>query len=80
MTNTCRSPRPELRTTDPPELISFLHPRLALLSVALADRNGLPSPETLQALRGCNLLRIDLNGWMEIRTDGKQMWVEVERR
>jgi beta-lactamase superfamily II metal-dependent hydrolase len=53
---------------------------VALLSVATADRSGLPSPETIQALGGYNLLRTDLNGWIEILTDGEQMWVEVERK
>ena len=65
---------------NPPELIGFLHPQLALLSVAPADKTGLPSPETLEALQGYNLLRTDQNGWIEIKTDGKQMWVEVEKK
>jgi competence protein ComEC len=65
---------------NPPEFISFLHPQLALLNVAPADRTGLPSPETLQALQGYTLLRTDRNGWIELTTDGKQMWVEVEER
>jgi beta-lactamase superfamily II metal-dependent hydrolase len=65
---------------NPPELISFLHPQLAVLSVAQADKTGLPSPETLTALRGYNLLRTDQNGWIELSTDGKQLWVEVERK
>ncbi len=63
-----------------PELIDFLHPQLAVLSVAAGDKTGLPSPETLDALEGYNLLRTDVNGWIEITTDGRQMWVEVERR
>ena len=65
---------------NPPEFISFLHPQLALLSVASADRTGLPSPESLDVLQGYNLLRTDRNGWIELITDGKQMWVEVEKR
>ncbi len=65
---------------NPPDFISFLHPQLALLSVAPADKTGLPSPETLDALQGYNLLRTDQNGWIEISTDGSQMWVEVEKR
>ncbi len=62
---------------NPPELIAFLHPQLAILSVAAGDKSGLPSPETLKALDGYNLLRTDHNGWIEITTDGSQMWVEV---
>jgi competence protein ComEC len=62
-----------------PDLLSFLNPQLALLSVAPADKTGLPSPETLDALQGHNLLRTDQNGWIELMTDGSQMWVEVEK-
>ena len=50
------------------------------LSVALGDRQGLPYPEMLEALEGYTLLRTDRNGWVEITTDGEQMWVKVERR
>ncbi|OGO31724.1 MAG: hypothetical protein A2136_10730 [Chloroflexi bacterium RBG_16_54_11] len=57
----------------PPELISFLHPQLALLSVAPADSSGLPSTETLEALQGYNFLRTDLDGLIELTTDGRQM-------
>jgi competence protein ComEC len=65
---------------NPPELIYFINPQVALLSVAAADRSGLPSAETIEAIGGYNLLRTDLNGWIEITTDGKQMWVESEKR
>jgi hypothetical protein len=44
------------------------------------DRNDLPSFETLEVLQGYTLLRTDRNGWIELTTDGEQMWVEVERR
>jgi competence protein ComEC len=63
---------------NPPDFISFLHPQLALLSVAPADKSDLPSPETLDALEGYNLMRTDQNGWIELTTDGSQMWVQVE--
>ncbi|PWB50198.1 MAG: hypothetical protein C3F13_17170 [Anaerolineales bacterium] len=65
---------------NPPELIASLHPQLAVLSVGAGDKSGLPSPETIEALRGYNLLRTDQNGWIEITTDGQQMWIEVERK
>jgi len=29
------------------------------------------------ALQGYNLLRTDRNGWIELATDGEQLWVEV---
>ncbi|NJD59031.1 MAG: DUF4131 domain-containing protein [Anaerolineae bacterium] len=65
---------------NPPELISYLNPQLALLSVASADKTGLPSLETTQVLEGYNLLRTDQNGWIELTTDSKQMWVQVEKK
>jgi beta-lactamase superfamily II metal-dependent hydrolase len=65
---------------NPPALIDFLHPQLAAISVAAGDKTGLPSPETIQALEGYNLLRTDQNGWIEIATDGSRMWVEAQRK
>jgi len=53
---------------------------VALLSVAAGDKSGLPSPETMEAVEGYTLLRTDQNGWIEITTDGTQMWVEVEHK
>jgi competence protein ComEC len=65
---------------NPREWIEQLSPQVALLSVAEGDRHGLPSAETLQAVHGFNLLRTDTNGWIELTTDGEQMWVEVEKK
>lgn len=62
------------------EFIRYLNPQVVLLSVAKADKTGLPSPETTQSLEGYNLVRTDRKGWIEISTDGKQMWLEVEKR
>ncbi len=56
------------------------NPRLALLSVTAGDDLGRPDEETLQALEGYQLLRTDLNGWIEVSTDGEKLWVEVERK
>ena len=65
---------------NPPELVLALHLQLALLSVAAADKTGLPSPETLDTLESYNLIRTDRYGWIEIKMNGKQMWVEAERK
>ena len=65
---------------NPPEWIANLRPDLILLSVAAGDRQGLPSPEMLEAVQGYSLLRTDQNGWIELSTDGGKMWVEVERK
>ena len=64
---------------NPADWLDNLDPWLVLLSVAPDDRDGLPDPETLDAINGTTLLRTDRNGWVHITTDGQQMWVEVEK-
>ena len=64
---------------NPGDWIDDLAPQIVLLSVAAGDLEGLPSPETLQAIEGYNLLRTDQNGWIELTTDGEHLWVEAER-
>jgi competence protein ComEC len=61
------------------EWVSNLQPELVLLSVSPKDVTGLPSPETLKAVGGYSLLRTDRNGWIELSTDGEQMWVDAAR-
>lgn len=65
---------------NPPEWVAFLRPQVVLLSVAADDWQGRPEAETLEAIAGYPVLRTDLNGWIELSTDGQQIWVEVERR
>jgi competence protein ComEC len=64
----------------PPDWILNLDPQLTVLSVAAGDQEGLPDQDTLDALAGRSMLRTDLNGWIEVTTDGKQMWVTVEKK
>jgi competence protein ComEC len=63
-----------------PEWIANLNPELVLLSVDPADENGMPDSEVLESVKDFELLRTDQNGWIEITTDGTQMWVNVERQ
>ncbi len=63
----------------PPDWVANLNPRLVVLSVAAGDKNGLPDPATLEALANRSVLRTDQNGWIEVTTDGGQMWTEVEK-
>ena len=65
---------------NPKVWIENLVPQLVLLSVSAGDLEGLPSPETLAAAAGYSLLRTDRNGWVELITDGEQVWIEVERK
>ena len=53
---------------------------VALLSRQVGYRQGLPSPEILEAVQGYTLLRTYRNGWIELSTDGEQLWVEAERK
>jgi beta-lactamase superfamily II metal-dependent hydrolase len=63
---------------NPPDWIAALQPRLAVLSVAAGDPDGLPEQPVLDELAGTTLLRTDRNGWIEVSTDGTRMWVDVE--
>ena len=70
------SGRTQLNSAD---WISFLDPQMAILSVSADNFRGLPHQETLDALGERLLLRTDVNGWIEISSDGQFIWVEVER-
>jgi competence protein ComEC len=65
--------------SNPPAWINNLRPQAILLSASPEDRNEHPSPETLEAITGYTVLRTDQNGWIELVSDGKQMWVTVEK-
>jgi len=65
---------------NPVEWIEKLSPQVVLLSVAAGDREGRPSQEMLESVRDYTLLRTDRNGWIELTTDGEQLWVEMEKR
>jgi competence protein ComEC len=59
--------------------IDFLDPQLVILSVSADNFSGLPHKETLEAVGERTLLRTDVNGWIEVASDGDSIWVEVER-
>jgi alkanesulfonate monooxygenase SsuD/methylene tetrahydromethanopterin reductase-like flavin-dependent oxidoreductase (luciferase family) len=56
-----------------------LNPQVVLLSVTAGDRDGSPSPETIEVLEGYILLCTDHKGWIPFSIDGGEMWLEVER-
>lgn len=66
--------------SNPTEWIANLNPELVLLSVGAADQNGMPDSDVLESVKDFELLRTDQNGWIEVTTDGTQMWVNVERK
>ncbi len=63
----------------PPAWVFHLRPQALLLSVSAGDVYGRPDPAVLQTWQGFSLLRTDQHGWVDISTDGQQMWVQVER-
>jgi competence protein ComEC len=65
--------------SNPEEWILNLNPELIVLSVSAADENGMPDGEVLRTLKDRSLLRTDVNDWIEIATNGTQMWVDVEK-
>ena len=66
--------------SNPPEWIENLNPELVILSVAAGDENGMPDADVMESVKDYALLRTDQNGWIEISTNGEQMWVNVERQ
>jgi len=65
---------------NPPEWVANLNPQLIILNVAAGDPDGLPHDGTLNAIEDYPILRTDHNGWIEVTTDGKEMWFEVEKQ
>lgn len=66
--------------SNPPEWIANLNPEIVELSVDAADQNGMPDSSVLDSVKDYELLRTDQNGWIEVTTNGEQMWVNVERK
>ncbi len=62
----------------PQPWIDNLNPRLVVISVAPGDPDGRPDKAVYEALTGRSVLRTDINGWIDVSTDGSHMWVTVE--
>ena len=65
---------------NPPEWITTLNPQLIVLDVAAGDKDGLPHVGLIETIEEYTILRTDQNGWVEIFTNGEQIWVEVEKK
>lgn len=66
--------------SNPEAWIKTLAPQVVVLSVDASDPNGLPSRELLETLEDANLLRTDVDGWIDFTTDGEDLWLTVERK
>ncbi len=66
--------------SNPPEWLANLKPQVTILSVAAADPNGLPSNDVINEVQSSNLLRTDQLGWIDLSTDGNQLWITTEHQ
>jgi competence protein ComEC len=64
---------------NPPEWLAALNPALVLLAAGEGDPKSRPDPRLMEHLQGRTLLRTDQHGWIELITDGRQLWIRVER-
>jgi competence protein ComEC len=63
---------------NPPEWIAAWNPDVILVSPPLGDPAH-PARQALEAASGRTILRTDRNGWIDLATNGKQVWVTTER-
>jgi len=65
------------------EFLAVVNPQLAVISVGADNRFGHPTPEVMdrlgEKLGSENIYRTDEHGTIEFITDGKRLWVRVER-
>jgi competence protein ComEC len=66
------------RSTSAP-FVSAVKPRLAVIQVGAGNRFGHPQPDVLQRLADSRVLRTDLNGRIEVISDGEKLWFKTER-
>jgi len=67
------------QSSNPKVWIDSIHPQLVLLSVGIKDSQGLPNRGLIDRLEGYSLLRTDQHGTIHLRTNGKKLWIWVER-
>ena len=64
---------------NPPEWLAAAQPKVVVVSVSAYNRGSLPDAALLESLNGYPILRTDLNGSIELGTEGVQMWVYAEK-
>ena len=68
------------RSSSAPDFLAAVRPRVALVSAGAHNPFGHPHPEVIERYRrmGALVLRTDLDGTIEIATDGRRIWVRTE--
>jgi competence protein ComEC len=62
-----------------PAFIVAVAPRLAVIPVGADNKFGHPHPAVLERLSGAEVLRTDLNGRIEVESDGQRLSVETQK-
>ena len=70
------------RTATTNALLDAIQPRIAIISVGVGNSYGHPAPATIQRLEshGAAVYRTDLDGSVEVATDGRDLTVRPERQ
>lgn len=66
--------------SNPPEWILNLAPQVIILDIAADDINGLPDRGLMELVEKITLFRTDVNGWIDLSSDGSQLWLEAQRK
>jgi competence protein ComEC len=61
------------------DFLSVVKPQVAVISVGADNAFGHPSPHVVDRLGATHLYRTDMQGTIELITDGKRLWVKTER-
>jgi len=48
--------------------------------VAADDPDGLPAADVISTFEKSNLLRTDQYGWIDLTSDGQQLWITSEHK
>jgi competence protein ComEC len=69
------------RTSSGADFIEAATPQIALVSVGARNRFGHPSPEVIERLEqaGAQILNTTVHGSVDLRTDGKRIWIRATR-
>jgi competence protein ComEC len=67
------------RASTSADFLAAVEPLTAVISVGEDNTYGQPAPETLDRLDGRPVFRTDLNGDVQISTDGHKLWIKTER-
>ena len=65
------------KTSTGPSFVAAVQPQLAVIQVGAENRYGHPTAETLANLAATTVLRTDLDGRIEVVSDGRRMWVRT---